>query len=129
MRIYVSNLTVKKRHGFAIQHGALSTMRGDTMTTRPTDPRGNARRGSDNADLGYGAAIGAAPAEAKRWPAPDTIYKINAFARQRASTGRCVVCGTPTDTPGVTCKATNCVSCWVLGREEPFTVTHERMEY
>ena len=100
------------------------------MTTRPTDPRGNARRGSTDAgDLGYTAANHAAPSRGKRWPAPSDIYAINRYTRQRIATGRCVVCGATTTTPGVTCKATSCVSCWVLGHDEPFTVTHERMEY
>lgn len=101
------------------------------MTTRPTDPRGASRRGSTDAgDLGYTVANGATPARGKRWPTPSDIRGINAAMRQRERTGRCVVCGKPAgDMAGATCKATNCIRCWVLGYEEPFTVTHERMEY
>jgi hypothetical protein len=98
--------------------------------TRPTDPRGANRRGStDSSDLGYTAANHATPHTGKRWPAPGDIYGISRYMRQRANTGRCVVCGSPTDAPGLTCKSTNCLSCWILGHEEPFTVAVERMEY
>ena len=54
----------------------------------------------------------------KRWPAPSDIAGITRYVRQRAATGRCVVCGQPTDAPVVTCKATACLSCWVLGHDE-----------
>ena len=57
-------------------------------------------------------------AKPKRWPAPGDVRGINAAIRQRERTGRCVVCGQPTDAPGVTCKATACLSCWVLGHDE-----------
>ena len=90
--------------------------------TRPPDPRGAERRGSSP----FGDATGydipndapAHPVRGKRWPAPDTIQRINTYARQRAATGRCVVCGQPTTMPGVTCKSTACLSCWILGHEE-----------
>ena len=101
--------------------------------TRPTDPRGNARRGASpfGDETGYDIPNDA-PARivtGKRWPAPQDITGITRYMRQRATTGRCVVCGQPTDTPGVTCKSTSCLSCWILGHDEPFTVTVERMEY
>ena len=99
------------------------------MSTRPTDPRGADRRGSDNADIGYHLDTPARVVTGRCWPAPDTIQRINAYARQRAATGRCVVCGQPTDSPGVTRKATACLSCWILGHEEPFTTALERLEY
>ena len=53
----------------------------------------------------------------KHWPAPSDIAGITRYQRQRQYTGCCVVCGSPTDAPGVTCKAVACVRCWVLGHE------------
>lgn len=85
------------------------------MTTRPTDPRGANRRGSDNADLGYRVDVPARIVAGKRWATPSDIHGILRYTRQRAATGRCVVCGATTTTPGVTCKSIMCISCWVLG--------------
>ena len=95
-----------------------------------SDPRGNARRGASpfGDETGYDVANDAPAKNTKRWPAPSDIYAINRLVRQRAATGKCVVCGQPADS-GATCKAPNCVRCWVLGKDEPFTTVHEAMEY
>lgn len=83
--------------------------------TRPTDTRGADRRGSDNQDMGYTLDALARTVRGKRWTAPTDIYGIARYTRQRQITGCCVVCGEPTTMPGVTCKAVDCISCWVLG--------------
>lgn len=85
--------------------------------TRPTDPRGAARRGADNQDTGY-TLDAPRVVRGKRWPAPADIRGINRYQRQRQTTGCCVVCGKQTDALGVTCKATACVACWVFGHDE-----------
>lgn len=91
------------------------------MTTRPADPRRNARRGSSDAsEAGYAIAVEhdqPAVNRGKRWPAPQDIAGITRYQRQRQYTGCCVVCGSPTDADGVTCKAPACVRAWVLSHE------------
>lgn len=47
----------------------------------------------------------------------DRPNRPRAYLRQRADTGRCVVCGSLTDALGVTCKETSCIRAWVLGHE------------
>ena len=85
-----------------------------------SEQRGNARRGATTFgdETGYDIPNHAAPSRGKRWPAPSDIYAINRYTRQRAASGRCVVCSATTTAPGVTCKDPSCVSCWVLGHEE-----------
>ena len=84
--------------------------------TRPTDQRGAARRGSDNGDLGSGAANGASfPVAAIRFSPPADIRGITRCVRQRAATGLCVVCGQPAPMAGATCKSPGCVQAWVFG--------------
>ena len=100
--------------------------------SRPPDPRKAHRRGATpfGDDTGYDIHNAAGRiVHGKRWPAPSDIAGITRYVRQRAATGRCVVCGQPTDAPGVTCKATACLSCWVPGHDEPFTVAVEKLEY
>ena len=81
--------------------------------TRPRDPRGASRRGSDNADLGYLAPD--CTAFVVRWPTPRDIAGIVAKRRERERTGACVVCHTATDAPGVTCKSLPCLRAWLFG--------------
>jgi len=86
------------------------------MSSRPTDRRGAARRGSDNADLGYGAANGASfPVATIRFSPPNDIHGISRYMRQRQATGLCVVCGQPAPMAGATCKSPGCVRAWVFG--------------
>jgi hypothetical protein len=81
--------------------------------TRKRDPRGANRRGSDNADLGYATPDDAPPVH--RWPTPRDMHGIAKAIRSRNETGRCVVCGEPTTTPGVTCKSERCLNAWIFG--------------
>jgi hypothetical protein len=86
------------------------------MTSRPTDPRGAARRGNDNSDIGYGVANDASrPVAAIRFSPPADIHGITRYMRQRQATGLCVVCGKPAPMAGATCKSPGCVRAWVFG--------------